>query len=147
MTIDQDPIEYWTSRVSVTLIVVGAAIVTGAGTVGLFAASAVATNPPPARFTVAFVAASAVIWYGVLTLFAMEIAVWPDNGRVVFRYLAKQRQTNLADITAITTGARNSKALTVRYPGGAAHVLKLPDWSDFISRVRERNPAVEIDAF
>jgi hypothetical protein len=147
VAIDQGPIEYWVPRPYVHVTVVAAAIVTGVGTVGLFLETAIGTNPPPAWFTVAFVLGSSVIWYGVLTLFALEIVVWPNDGRVVFRCLAKQRHTNLGDITAITMGAGKSNAVTVRYRGGSARVLMYLDWDDFISRVRERNPGVEVKGF
>jgi hypothetical protein len=90
---------------------------------------------------------SCVIWYGLLTFFAIEIVVWPSDGRVVFRCLAKQRETNLGDITAISMGAGRSNAVTVRYRGGTARVLMYLDWNDFISRVRERNPDVEVNGF
>jgi hypothetical protein len=147
VVIDQAPVEYWVPRLYVGVIVVGAALVTGVGTVGLFAATFAGTNPPPVLFTVAFVVGSCVIWYAVLTFFAMEIAVWPSDGRVVFRCLAKQRQTTLGDITAISMGFGRSNAVTVRYRGGTARVLMYLDWNDFISRVRERNPGVEVNGF
>jgi len=147
VVIDQGLIEYWVPRIYVGVIVVGAALVTGVGIVGLFAATLAGTNPPPVWFTVAFVLGSCVIWYGLLTFFAIEIVVWPSDGHVEFRCLAKQRETNLGDITAISMGAGRSNAVTVRYRGGTARVLMYLDWNDFISRVRERNPDVEVNGF
>jgi hypothetical protein len=145
--LDQGPIEYWTPHIYVWVVVIGVAIVTGVGTVALFLATAGGTNPPPAWLTVAFVFASSVVWYGVLTLFAIEIAVSPNDGRVAFRSIAKERQTNLAEITAISLGGGPRSPVTVRYRGGTARVPMYLDWNDFISRVRERNPDVEISGF
>jgi hypothetical protein len=80
-------------------------IVTGVGAVGLLVATGIGTNPPPILFTAAFILLSSVLWYGLLTFFAMEIVVWPSDGRVVFRCLAKERRTSLGEITAISMGA------------------------------------------
>jgi hypothetical protein len=142
-------VRYRTSRLLVGTLVGGAAFVTGAGTLGLVAATVVGTNRPPIWFTAAFILGSAVIWYALLTVFTVDIAVWPSDGRVVFHCLAKDRQTNLAEITAISYPpvGRQGNAVTVRYRGGAARVLMYLDWNDFIRRVRERNPGVEVKGF
>jgi hypothetical protein len=148
-TMTGSPIRYRTSRFYIWATVGGAAIVTGVGTVGLLVATVVATNPPPIWFTTAFVCGAAIIWYGLLTVFVMDIAVWPGDGRVVFHCLAKDRQSHLGEITAITKPpvGRRRTAVTVRYEGGAAHVSMWLDWNDFICRVRERNPSVEVTGF
>jgi len=142
-------IRYRISRLFVGTLVGGAVFVTGVGTVGLLAVTVVGTNPPPIWFTAAFMLGSSVIWYALLILFAVEIAVWPSDGRVVFHCLAKDRHTNLADITAISYPAVGGQgnAVTVRYRGGTARVLMYLDWNDFIRRVRERNPGVEVKGF
>ena len=146
MVIDEEPIRYPIPRVYVWLLVVGTAFVTGIGTVALLGATVVGTNRPPILFTVAFMLGSGIVWYGILAFFAIEITVWPNDGRVVFRYLRKERQTYLGDIELISMGARGRRrnAATVRYRGGAARVLMYLDWNDFISRVRERNPQVKV---
>ena len=137
------------SRLLVGTVIGGAVFVTGVGTLGLLAATVVGTNPPAIWFTAAFMLGSSVIWYALLTLVAVEIAVWPSDGRVVFHCLAKDRQTNLADITAISYPrvGRQGNAVTVRYEGGTARVLMHLDWNDFIRRVREWNPGVEVKGF
>jgi hypothetical protein len=142
-------IRYRISRLIVGTLVGGAVFVTGVGTLELLAATVAATNPPPIWFTAVFVLVCSIIWYALLTLFAVEIAVWPSDGRVVFRCLAKERQTNLADITAISYPpvGRQGNAVTVRYHGGTTHVLMYLDWNDFIRRVRERNPGVVVTGF
>ena len=148
-TTSGSPIRYRTSRFYVWATVGGVAIVTGVGTVGLLVATVAATNPPPIWFTAAFVIVSAGTWYGLLTVFAMDIAVWPGDARVIFHCLAKDRQSHLGEIRAITKppfGLRRN-AVTVRYRGGAAHVSMWLDWNDFIRRVRERNPAVQVKGF
>jgi hypothetical protein len=129
--------------------VVVTAFVTVVGTVGLLIATVVGTDPPPILFTAAFLLASAVMWYAALTVFAIEIIVWPTDGRVVFRCVAKERVTSLAEIESISRGPlvslrQRGNAVTVRYRGGTAYVLKYLDWNDFISRVRERNPQVNV---
>jgi hypothetical protein len=148
-TMSGSPIRYRTSRFYVWATVAGVAIVTGVGTVGLLAATVVATSPPPIWFTAAFVVGSAVIWYGLLAFFAIDIAVWPSDGRVVFHCLAKDRQSRLAEITAITKPpiGRRGNAVTVRYQGGTSYVSMWLDWNDFIRRVREQNPGVEVKGF
>jgi hypothetical protein len=148
-TMSGSPIRYRTSRFYVWATVGGAAVVTGVGTVGLLVATVLATKPPPIWFTAAFVLASAVIWYGLLTIFAIDIAVWAGDGRVVFHCLAKDRQSHLGEITAITKPpmGRRGNAVTVRYQGRTAHVSMWLDWSDFIRRVREHNPGVEVTGF
>ena len=140
-------IRYRVPRVFVWLLIGCVVIVTAVGTVGLVVATVVGSSPPPIVFTAAFISVSTVIWYGLLGFFAMEIVVWPSDGRVVFRCLAKERATSLGDITAISMGAGKSDAVIVRYRGGTARVLMYLDWNDFISRVRERNPEVEVKGF
>ena len=151
MLTDEAPIRYAIPRFYLWSTVVGALIVTGVGTVGLLIATVVGSNAPPVPFTGAFVLGSGAIWYGVLMVFVIEIIVWPNDGRVVFRCLATKRQTYLGDIEAISrppiTLRKRGNAVTVRYRGGTAYVLKYLDWSDFIGRVREQNQRVEVSGF
>lgn len=142
-------IRYRVSRLYVWTLVVGTVIVTGVGTVGLLIATALGTNPPPIPFTVAFLLGSGVIWYLPLTRFAIGIIVWPNDGRVVFRCLAKERQTQLGDIESISKPplGRRGNAVTVSYREGSVRVLMYLDWNDFIRRVRERNPQIEVNGF
>ena len=149
MVIDQQPVRYPIPRSYIWLGVVVLTFVTGVGTVGLLIATVVGTNPPPILFTAAFFLTSAIMWYAGLTFFAIEIIVWPTDGRVVFRCLAKERVTSLAEIQSISRGPlislrRRGNAVTVQYSGGTAYVLQYLDWNDFIRRVRERNPQVNV---
>src|SRR5262249_32199283 len=82
-------VRYRPSRRLVGTVVAGAAFVTGGGTLGFLVSTVIRSSPPPIWFPAVFILISSVIWYGLLTLFAVDIAVSVSDGRVVFHCLAK----------------------------------------------------------
>lgn len=80
-------------------------------------------------------------WFNALFRFAYRIDVSGDT--VEFKTLARRRATRLSRIRSIRSG--NVGSVVVRFEGGRVDIAgALDGWHDFVTRVKEANPAVEL---
>jgi hypothetical protein len=80
-------------------------------------------------------------WYVFLLQVAYEVRYWPDDGRVVFRSILREKHITVAEISWIRR-ASNRRTVVVEYRGGSARLPPFVPMLDFVRAVRENRPSV-----
>ena len=83
------------------------------------------------------------IWFHLLVSLAYEVRYWPEDGRVVFRSVLREKSTTLTRIASIRRGFSN-RTLVVRYDDGSTKLPPVGPMLDFVRDAHEGNPAVFI---
>jgi hypothetical protein len=87
--------------------------------------------------------AAVVMWFWFNALFRIAYRIELDGDAVMFKTLALRKQTRLSRIRSIRSG--NAGYTTVRFDDGRVDLVGAFDgFHDFVTRVKQANPAVEL---
>jgi hypothetical protein len=136
-------------RVFFWVWVVGLSAIT-LGSAALIATWTVAGHGPPVFFIVVWLIGGAWIWYYALIAGCIEATLWPEDGRLQFRSLVRERETNVADVVNVDMGLHglNQRSVIIRYRRGyrrpAARLPNVRSTWDLVERIEASNPTVEV---
>lgn len=68
-----------------------------------------------------------------------------EDGRVVFHAPFRTLEIHASEVTSIKPGGNNIGFLVLKHSGGKLHLLnQFDDFHDFLTRLKQSNPSVEL---